>query len=415
HMDKNVPNRREITKRVTITAVFIALVGVSTFFSFTIPIFGMPGMSVTIGGIFTIFPAILFGPLYGGIASAASDFLGCIINPIGAYNPLYTISAFVGGVIKGYLWIWLRNKKTIHIRAVASVVAVLLLCGGIMFNVSLSNDKISTGFFQNSSELESKGKLQQKEKSFVSDFVVGLASYSNDSYTVSSVSDCEEFVVPATIECDGIKYTPKIGQNAFKNCPSLKRIYVPENIKSISEKAFDGAPNAVIYCTAGSAAEKIFKEHSRVETVEKVEKSVVKLEYGQRKYSVMGAEISATQTYAEALAKYITCLTAGFIGVSLLMLLLICGELAYSKFRKSTRNEPCGFKIFTSIFVSGFIVTTINTQILRYITYPSWSSRGFLILWIPRVAEELIVCMIQAYFIILLYDVYRNKIEKKLN
>ena len=71
-------------------------------------------------------------------------------------------------------------------------------------------------------------------------------------------------------------------------------------------------------------------------------------------------------------------------------------------------------RIFASIFGSGLIVTTINTVVLRYFTLPAWAGRAFWILWTPRALEELIVCIIQAYFIAILYDVYMTRFQDRL-
>ena len=101
-------------EQLTLTAMFIGLAAVCKFFSLYIPLFGGEGMRVGLSGIFTAFPAFLFGPLFGGLSSAASDIIGCIIAPSGAYNPLFTLTAFAGGFIKGLIWavfVKAENKK----------------------------------------------------------------------------------------------------------------------------------------------------------------------------------------------------------------------------------------------------------------------------------------------------------------
>ena len=59
-------------------------------------------------------------------------------------------------------------------------------------------------------------------------------------------------------------------------------------------------------------------------------------------------------------------------------------------------------------------MTTINTVVLRYFTLPAWAGRAFWILWTPRALEELIICLIQAYFIAILYDVYMTRFQDRL-
>lgn len=91
--------------KMTLCAVFIGLAVVAKLFlSIKIPLLGADGMRISLAGVFTAFPAFICGPIYGGIASAASDFIGYVIKPDGAYIPWLTLTAFAGGVLKGLIW-----------------------------------------------------------------------------------------------------------------------------------------------------------------------------------------------------------------------------------------------------------------------------------------------------------------------
>ncbi len=56
--------------------------------------------------------AMLFGPVWGGIAAAAADFLGATLFPIGPYFLGFTISAFARGAVFG---LFLHNKEKLHL------------------------------------------------------------------------------------------------------------------------------------------------------------------------------------------------------------------------------------------------------------------------------------------------------------
>ena len=100
---------RKLLAAMTVTAVLTALaVVIKCFAKIAMTIPGV-GIQVSLGGIFTFFPAILFGPIYGGFASAMTDFLGAMIAPTGAYIPWLTVTAFFGGVLKGLIWMTLRR------------------------------------------------------------------------------------------------------------------------------------------------------------------------------------------------------------------------------------------------------------------------------------------------------------------
>ncbi|MCL2528677.1 MAG: ECF transporter S component, partial [Defluviitaleaceae bacterium] len=64
-------------RRLVATGVFLAI---SLLLRMTtagyITLFGAQGARVGIHGVFTIMPALLFGPWYGAIASGLGDFIG---------------------------------------------------------------------------------------------------------------------------------------------------------------------------------------------------------------------------------------------------------------------------------------------------------------------------------------------------
>ncbi|MDL2287406.1 hypothetical protein LJB90_02435, partial [Eubacteriales bacterium OttesenSCG-928-G02] len=107
----------------------------------------------------------------------------------------------------------------------------------------------------------------------------------------------------------------------------------------------------------------------------------------------------------------------------LLGLLAIFIEAIYSKYSKKNReNRSYNIRIFISILIPGIIVTTLNTIFLRYVTYAgTWAGQAFVIVWVPRVIEEIIVLVIQAFFISIIYDLFvRDKqfnilVQKKLD
>ncbi|MDD6307812.1 MAG: folate family ECF transporter S component [Clostridia bacterium] len=67
---------------------------------------------------------MLFGPLGGGLIAAVADLIRAILFPQGAFNPLFTITATLRGVVFGaFLW-----KKTSYLRIIlASLVNVIFV------------------------------------------------------------------------------------------------------------------------------------------------------------------------------------------------------------------------------------------------------------------------------------------------
>lgn len=296
-----------LIKRITITAVMTAMaVVVKCVFKFalTIPVFGV---QLSFGGIFTFFPAILFGPIYGGVASALTDLLGALIAPTGAYIPWLTVTAFAGGVIKGLIWKWL--KKGMSKKLTVALASVMLFVGvvGASFTVALNADGVMHGVAASQTSLPEKAAVEQMVEdgtlSPLSRAAVSLAKYN---------------------------------KNTEKN-PDNYRKYLATDINLLT----------------------------------------------------LGLEITALVGIAVVVGAY-------FIG------------------RKKEDGGISYPKIFASILGSGLIVTTVNTFILKAFI-SSYAERAVLILWVPRVCEEVLICALQAIIISLLYGVLkRTKILDKI-
>lgn len=401
--------------KIAVTAICIGFVAISKFFSFTLPLFGASGMNVGFGGIFTAFPAFLFGPVFGGVASAASDLLGVIIKPTGPYNPIFTITAFCGGFIKGWIWRLLAARNDGRIRRVALCLLLLLGIVGGAFHIALVSDGVTSGLVSEQAELPTRGAIRAEDYNPLTKLVVHLADYNNDVITYSRYTgEADTVTLPSAIVYpDGytLKVT-KLGAKAFPE--AVLRVQIPESVTTIDEKAFDGlAEGSVIVGAAGSAAQKAAEKAGIA--FEEAEVDAQTVEVDAAGVSADGA-FKNSDTFRKYLAGYINFITLGPEGTALLGLLYIGAE-ALINLRRRKRGKEGGaphIRIFASIFGSGLIVTTINTVVLRYFTLPAWAGRAFWILWTPRALEELIVCIIQAYFIAILYDVYMTRFQDRL-
>ena len=293
-------------RRITITAVMTALaVVVKCALKLALTIPGL-GIQLSFAGIFTFFPAILFGPLYGGIASALTDLLGALIAPTGAYIPWLTLTAFAGGFIKGLVWIWL--KKGITKRLTVIFASVLLLIGilGASFTIALNADGVMHGAIASQTDLPTKEAVEQMTED---------GSLSPLSRAATSLA--------------------KYNKNTEKN---------PDN-------------------------------------------------------------------YRKYLAADINLLTFGLMLSSLIgIIVVVC---AY--FIGRNRDGGVGYaKIFACLIISGIFVTTVNTFILKAFI-SSYADRSILILWVPRICEEVVICALQSVVISMLYGVAeRTGVLKKI-
>lgn len=85
------------TKKIVISALLIALSVVLT------RVLAINTLIVKIGfGFIPIIVAALYlGPLYTGIIYAIADVVGTLMFPAGAYNPAFTVSNFLNGLVYG--------------------------------------------------------------------------------------------------------------------------------------------------------------------------------------------------------------------------------------------------------------------------------------------------------------------------
>lgn len=112
----NTSSSLQVTRKIVQTALFIALALVLRNFSTMIYILGAPGMRINFAPIFSRMPSLLFGPFFGGVSAAIVDIIGYLLKPEGAYIPLMTLTAVLGGVMTGLLWKWLKNAETDKIQ-----------------------------------------------------------------------------------------------------------------------------------------------------------------------------------------------------------------------------------------------------------------------------------------------------------
>lgn len=124
-----------------------------------------------------------------------------------------------------------------------------------------------------------------------------------------------------------------------------------------------------------------------------------------------------SDTFRKYLAGYINFITLGLEGTALLGLLYIGAEaLINLRRRKRGRGGAARRTSASSPRFSGLRPDRDDDQHRRsaLLHAAAWAGRAFWILWTPRALEELIVCIIQAYFIAILYDVYMTRFQDRL-
>ena len=120
-----------VAQRLALCGLLVAL-GVILSGPMEIPVnfFGAYTVSLSFGSVPVIIAAVLFGPVYGGMVGGLWDTVQALLFPMGAYNPLFTLSAVIMGVIAGLFF--MKNSSLKYLRvllatAVAQIVSSVVL------------------------------------------------------------------------------------------------------------------------------------------------------------------------------------------------------------------------------------------------------------------------------------------------
>lgn len=91
------------TQKLVLTGLFIAVAVVMSLFDIPVPIGGAIGLRISLSGIISKIPAVLFGPIWGAMVSGVTDVLCHFAKPEGAFNIFFTLTSALGGFMVGSL------------------------------------------------------------------------------------------------------------------------------------------------------------------------------------------------------------------------------------------------------------------------------------------------------------------------
>ena len=117
------------------------------------------------------------------------------------------------------------------------------------------------------------------------------------------------------------------------------------------------------------------------------------------------------QNPAASLSSYIVLMTTGLVGIAVFGIVLLLADIVISKrFFRDTDNGKI-IQLLLAMMISGLIVTTLDTVLLRETIYTSWKVFPFVVVWLPRVITALLSNTIYAYFMALFMGIYKKSLE----
>jgi len=112
---------------------------------------------------------------------------------------------------------------------------------------------------------------------------------------------------------------------------------------------------------------------------------------------------------SSSLESYISFVTVGLVGTAVLGFLLLVADLILSKKFLHDTSKGQIPQLLIAMILSGLIVTTLNTVILRETVFTAWKVLPFAAVWIPRLIEEVLGNTVKAYFVAMLLGVCKKQ------
>lgn len=104
------------------------LIGLQVALKLVVSIQITPTVRISLDYLVHVAASALFGPVAGVLCGGLGDFLGWVVHPTGPFNPGFTLSAMVNGLIYGLMLYECRPSWRRTLLAQALVVVITNLC-----------------------------------------------------------------------------------------------------------------------------------------------------------------------------------------------------------------------------------------------------------------------------------------------
>ena len=96
-------------------------------------LFGAYSLKLSFSMIPIFIAAVKYGPVYGGICGGAADFIQAILFPVGAYNPLFTLTGIVLGMVPG---LFFAHGEEPTFKRLACAITTGQIIGSVLLNTT---------------------------------------------------------------------------------------------------------------------------------------------------------------------------------------------------------------------------------------------------------------------------------------
>ena len=130
--------------KFTVFAALLTSISVvlKLFLGITVDMFGGLVKDINLSPTTIMFSGMMLGPVYGGLVGALTDILVYIVRPLGSYNPIFTITNALMGILPALFF--LKSQKHSLLRISLSTAFTQILCSFIINTLTLIFDWIFT-------------------------------------------------------------------------------------------------------------------------------------------------------------------------------------------------------------------------------------------------------------------------------
>ncbi len=123
--------------KFTVFAALLTSISVilKLFLGITVDMFGGLVKDINLSPTTIMFSGIILGPVYGGLVGGLTDILVYLVRPLGSYNPIFTITNILIGLLPGLFF--LKHQRHSLLRISICTIVTQTLCSFILNTLAL--------------------------------------------------------------------------------------------------------------------------------------------------------------------------------------------------------------------------------------------------------------------------------------